>query len=74
MNTTSNKRLDKTLSNMKGRFFGLVTKQGETINAQLASCSNEYITVLDRNAGVHRKFSKASIGSLSVGGKTLRFK
>lgn len=72
--TTSNKRLNNALSTLNGRFFGLVTKQGEVINAQLASSSNEYITVLVSNNRFQRKFAKSSIASISVGGKTLRFK
>lgn len=49
----------------KGRFFGLKTTQGQTINAQFRNETSEYITVYDRNAGRLRKLAKTSIRSVN---------
>jgi hypothetical protein len=61
-----NNRVIKAIRNTKGRFFGLYTSQGETLNAQLMGESNNYVQVYDRNAGIDRKFAKASICGVRV--------
>lgn len=56
-----NTRVMKAIRNSKGRFFGLYTSQGESLNAQLVSETLNYVRVYDRNAKVGRKFAKSSI-------------
>ena len=52
----------------KGRFFGLYTTQGETINSQFISESPFYINVYDRNDGYRvRRLAKSSIKSVTLG-------
>ena len=45
-----NNRVMKAIRNSKGRFFGLYTAQGESVNAQLMSETDNYVRVYDRNA------------------------
>ena len=56
-----NTRVMKAIRNSRGRFFGLYTSQGESVNAQLMGETNNYVQVYDRNAGVNRKLAKTSI-------------
>ena len=56
-----NTRVMRAIRNTKGRFFGLYTSQGESLNAQLMGETDNYVKVYDRNAGVGRKFAKSSI-------------
>tara|TARA_R110000824_G_scaffold256329_1_gene445351 strand:- start:8847 stop:9071 length:225 start_codon:yes stop_codon:yes gene_type:complete len=56
-----NMRVMKAIRNSKGRFFGLYTFQGESVNAQLMGETDSYVKVYDRNAGVNRKVAKTSI-------------
>lgn len=56
-----NNRVMKAIRNSKGRFFGLYTAQGESVNAQLMSETDNYVRVYDRNAGTNRKLAKTSI-------------
>jgi hypothetical protein len=60
----------KAIRNSKGRFFGLYTKQGESLNAQLQSETNQTIVVYDRNFKRSRRFSKTSITGVRSGSKT----
>jgi hypothetical protein len=55
-----NLRVMKAIRNSKGRFFGLYTKQGESLNAQLQSETDQTIVVYDRNFNRTRRFSKAA--------------
>lgn len=50
----------------KGRFFGLEKTDGEVINAQFRSETNEYVRIYDRNNLRERTLAKTSI--LSVNG------
>jgi len=60
----------KAIRNSKGRFFGLYTKQGESLNAQLQSETDKTIMVYDRNSKRSRRFSKTSIAGVRSGSKT----
>lgn len=60
-------RIVKAISASKGRFFGLTTRQGETINAQFVRQTPKYVVVRDRNAKELRKFAKTSLQTLSMG-------
>jgi len=60
----------KAIRNSKGRFFGLYTKQGESLNAQLQSETDKTIMVYDRNSKRSRRFSKTSITGVTSGSKT----
>ena len=51
----------RAIRNTRGRFFGLYTTQGESLNAQLVRETDKYVQVYDRNAGVDRKLAKTSI-------------
>ena len=51
----------KAIRNTRGRFFGLYTTQGESLNAQLMGETDNYVQVYDRNAGADRKLAKTSI-------------
>jgi hypothetical protein len=59
-----NMRVMKAIRDSKGRFFGLYTKQGESLNAQLESETDQTIVVYDRNFNRTRRFSKASISGV----------
>ena len=50
----------------KGRFFGLYTTQGETINAQFRGETESYITVFDRNKANNRRFAKTSLDKITI--------
>ena len=56
-----NNRVMRAIRSSKGRFFGLYTTQGESMNAQFGGETDNYIHVHDRNAGVNRKLAKTSI-------------
>jgi hypothetical protein len=49
----------------RGRFFGLQTTQGETLNAQFRGETGNYIQVFDRNNGLIRRFAKTSLDKVS---------
>lgn len=61
-----NTRVMRAIRNTKGRFFGLYTSQGESLNAQLSSETDNYVKVYDRNAGVNRQFAKSSICGVRI--------
>ena len=56
-----NTRVMKAIRDSKGRFFGLYTSQGESVNAQLMGETDNYVQGYDRNAGGNRKLAKTSI-------------
>ena len=56
----------RAIRNTKGRFFGLYTTQGESLNAQLVGETDDYVQVYDRNAGVDRRLAKTSICGVRV--------
>lgn len=60
-------RIVKAMGASKGRFFGLTTCQGETLNAQFVRETPRYVVVRDRNAQQTRKFAKTSLKKLSMG-------
>jgi len=66
MKNTKQNKIMKAIRSSKGRFFGLYTKAGESINAQFVSESPSYVTVFDRNNRVNRKFAKTSLSALRL--------
>mgnify|MGYP003136691042 CR=1 FL=1 len=64
-----NMRVMKAIRDSKGRFFGLYTKQGESLNAQLESETDQTIVIYDRNFNRTRRFSKASISGVRIAKK-----
>ena len=71
MNKTKQKNIVKAILGTKGRFFGLYTKNGESVNAQFVSESPSYVTVYDRNRSVNRKFAKTSLTGFRLGSQTI---
>ncbi len=67
MNTINQNKIVKAMRDSRGRFFGLTTKAGDSINAQFVSESPSYVTIYDRNRYSHRKFAKSSLTGLSMG-------
>jgi len=67
MNTTNQNKIVRAMRNSRGRFFGLTTKAGDSINAQFISESPSYVTVYDRNRSSQRKLAKSSLTGLSMG-------
>lgn len=69
MNKTTQNKIMKAIRSSKGRFFGLYTKKGQSINAQFVSESPSYVTVYDRNSGMNRKLAKTSLNAISIQGQ-----
>lgn len=65
-------KLNQTLSGLGGRFFGLHTKQGEAINAQVVTVTPQFVTVYDRNNQRNRKVAKSSIAAIVTQGQVIR--
>ena len=65
-----NSRVMKAIRNSKGRFFGLYTSQGESLNAQLMGETDSYVNVYDRNSGQRRKFAKSSVCGVRIEDKS----
>lgn len=53
----------------KGRFFGLHTLDGRSINAQLIKETPSYVRVLDRNTKRNTLVSKANINYVNFRGE-----
>lgn len=56
----------------RGRYFGLSTKQGGTMNARFIGSTDKYIRVYDRNDKREVKLAKASVDTVNYGGQTFR--
>ena len=54
------------IRNSKGRFFGLRKTDGEVLNAQFRSETDQYMVLFDRNNYRNRKIAKTSIASTSL--------
>jgi hypothetical protein len=68
MNKQSNQdKIVNAIRNSKGRFFGLRTKGGDSINAQFVSETPSYVVVYDRNRDFQRKLAKSSLAGVSMG-------
>lgn len=67
----SKTKLRNALSGLRGRFFGLTTTQGETLNVQLLEETPFYIVARDNNSGLVRKFAKTSVKRISIGGEVV---
>ena len=68
---TTNSKVLNAIRESKGRFFGIYTKQGESINAQLSSESPSYMVIFDRNKKVHRRLAKTSLMGIKISGQTI---
>lgn len=55
----------------KGRFFGLYTKQGESINARFVDESPSYVSIYDRNNKMQRKLAKSSVIGVRISEKSV---
>lgn len=55
----------------KGRFFGLYTKQGESINARFVNETPSYVSIYDRNNGSERKLAKSSVIGVRISEKSV---
>lgn len=66
MNNQTSK-IVRAMRSSKGRFFGLTTKQGNTINGRFVSETPNYVRVYDRNRGVSVKLAKASLATFNQG-------
>ncbi len=60
-------KIVSAIRNSKGRFFGLRTKAGDSINAQFVSETPSYVTVYDRNRDLERRIAKSSLSGVSMG-------
>jgi len=68
MSTRNQNKIMKAIRSTKGRFFGLYTKHGSSINAQFVSESPSYVVVYDRNNKENKKLAKSSISGLRTKG------
>lgn len=64
----NNNQIVEAMKLSRGRFFGLSTKQGETLNAQFVKETPFYVVIKDRNAQRVRKFAKTSLKNVSING------
>lgn len=64
---TKTNKIVNAIAGARGRFFGMTTKQGETLNAQFVRQTPNYVIVRDRNAAELRKFAKTSLQSFNLG-------
>jgi hypothetical protein len=65
-------KLDSTLSQMNGRYFGIERTNGNKINARLRKVTPSFVIVEDRNMGKDVKLSKETISSITIAGETIR--
>ena len=65
--TRNQDRILSAIRNSRGRFFGLRTKNGDSINAQFVSESPSYVVVYDRNRYENRKLAKSTLSGISMG-------
>jgi hypothetical protein len=71
MNKTKQNKIVKAILASKGRFFGLYTKTGESINAQFSQETPSYVTVYDRNKSKYRKLAKTSLVGFKLKGEKI---
>ena len=62
-------KLQKVLSKTGGRFFGLHTRKGESINAQSATVTPCFVNLVDNNTGLTRRIPHADVSHITVGGR-----
>ena len=60
------------LENSRGRFVGIQTAKGASMNARYVGSSENYVTVFDRNSKSNVKMAKTSVVSVTYGGETFR--
>ena len=61
----------ETLKSTRGQFFTLVTKTGETMNAQLRGLTAKTAVVFDRNNNRCRRLNLKSIKGVRCGNREL---
>lgn len=66
MSKTTLNQIMGVIRQSKGRFFGLYTKQGESINARFINESPSYVSVYDRNNKSERKLAKSSVVGVRI--------
>lgn len=59
--------VNKLSKKLKGRIFGLKTRDGRSFNARLVRETDCYITINDNNMLESVKISKANIASVNCG-------
>ena len=69
-NKTTN-RVIETILNSRGRYFGLYTKSGDSLNARFVQETPSYVTVYDRNRNSLRKFLKSNISGVYFQGSSV---
>jgi hypothetical protein len=67
----STNQIVETMRNTKGRFFGLYTKNGRSLNARFIQDTPSYVTVFDRNTQEVCKFSKKNLSGLYFQGRAV---
>jgi hypothetical protein len=75
MNKSNNTRQNQIVNAMRssrGRFFGLTTTQGSSVNGRFVSESPKYIIVYDRHNNEQRKIAKSSLANLRLGSTVIR--
>jgi hypothetical protein len=68
---TTNQSIIETMLNSKGRYFGLYTKSGDSLNARFVQETPSYVTVYDRNRNSLRKFLKTNISGVYFQGTSV---
>jgi hypothetical protein len=61
MKNTTHNQIMGAIRQSKGRFFGLYTKQGESINARFVNETPSYVSIYDRNNNYERRLAKSSV-------------
>ena len=70
-NTSTHNQMLNAIRQSKGRFFGVYTTQGESINAQFSSETPSYVVIYDRNKKTRRKLAKTSLLGVRISEKTI---
>jgi hypothetical protein len=69
-----NTRINKIISAMRssrGRFFGLTTTQGQSVNGRFVSETPNYVRVYDRNRDENLTLAKTSLAGYRQGKKVI---
>lgn len=69
--SNNNRKVVSALRNSAGKFCGLYTKQGESINAKFCGETPSYVKVIDNRTGNLRTISKKSLVGLRTGGAVI---
>jgi hypothetical protein len=60
----------KVMENSRGRFIGVATTQGATMNARYIGSTDNYVRLFDRNSKQEVKMKKSSVASVTYAGET----